>query len=361
MELKNENLFWKKKEFVSFVLSILVFFIHMYFAEDITSDSFISILNHKTAFFLCRSITRFAVPMFFILSGITFFKEYNNSKYITKIKSRMFTLVIPYLLWNTIWLLKELLGSYTFLSRFSNGEQYPITLTSILKGIFFYSCNIPFWFVFDLIIFTLAAPLIFLLIKNKYIGITLVVGLSVLSCFGIHLPESLFYYPTSIVFFMIGALIGYHNFDFVCYKSSELTQIISVVFLTSYVFAKTIVPQELFIQNYLIEIIVYTVSAFSLWNIVDIFIGRIKPRKVYSRSFAIYAMHLNIAIIIQKIILLLLPESEWLKIPEFIVTVALTLIIINIVCAFLERFLPKVYALLFGGRIRKNNRSESVL
>ena len=75
---QNETLFWKKKEYVSFVLSILVLFIHSYFAPTVLNDSFISLFNHKFSFFFSRSITRYAVPMFFMLSGISFFKGYNQ-------------------------------------------------------------------------------------------------------------------------------------------------------------------------------------------------------------------------------------------------------------------------------------------
>ena len=149
MPFKNDMLFWRKKEFVSFLLSILVFFIHSNFAPEIIGDGLISVVNHKVSYFFSDSITRFAVPMFFMLSGLSFFKGYSNDKYPKKIKSRIFSLVIPYLLWNTVWMLWEIFTSYSFLSKFATSEPYPLTITSILKGIFFYNCNIPFWFIFD--------------------------------------------------------------------------------------------------------------------------------------------------------------------------------------------------------------------
>ena len=354
MPLKSDALFWKKKEFISFLLSILVFFIHSYFAQEIVSDSLISVVNHKVSYFFSCSITRFAVPMFFMMSGITFFKDYTNKKYVSKIKARVFTLMIPYVLWNTIWMLWEIFTSYSFLARFSeSGEPYPLTLTNILKGIFFYGCNIPFWFVFNLIIFSLAAPLVFLIIKNKYVGIASVAVLSVVSLFGIHLPESIFYYPMSLVFYLMGAIIGYHFFDFAAKKSSKPLQIASLVFLAAYILAKNIAPQEQHIDNFLTQTIVYTLAAFSLWNITDLFIENIKPRAIYRRSFAVYAMHLNIAIIILKIFSFCTPETEWLEIPKFIIMVVATLVIINVVCAFLEKFTPKIYAVLMGNRTKK--------
>ena len=351
----NETLFWKKKEFISFLSSILVLFIHSYFAKDNISNSLVSVINQKFSFFFSRSITQFAVPMFFMLSGISFFKGYNNKKYLRKIKSRIYTLVVPYLLWNTVWLLWEIFCSYSFVSKFSaTGEQYPLTIISILKGIFFYGCNTPFWFLFDIIIFSFAAPLLFLIIRNKYVGITSIVSLSIVSLFGIHIPIDLFYYPMSIVFYLMGAIIGYHFFEYTTIKASKQMQITSIVLLSAYILCKNIVPQELHISNYLIEVIVYSMAAFSLWNIVDIFIEQIKPRAIYRRSFSIYAMHLNVAIIILKILSLFIPQNEWLEIPKFIIMVVFTLTFINFTCAFLEKFFPRIYALFMGNRINKN-------
>ena len=353
MPLKNETYFWKKKEFVSFILSILIFFIHSNFATDIGDGSLISVINYKVSFFFSSSITKFAVPLFFMLSGLTFFKGYESKKYIGKIKSRLFTLVIPYLIWNTIWLAWEIFTSCSFMSKFSTGEPFPLTLTNILKGIFFYGCNIPFWFIFDLIVFSLLAPLIFLIIKNKYVGISVVVILSVVSIFGIYLPTKVFYYPMAIVFYLLGAIIGYHFFDFASKKSSKPIRIASAVFLIAYILAKNLVPGKLQIDNYLLQTLVYTLAAYALWNIVDAFIEKIKPRAIYRRSFPIYAMHLNIGIIMLKVLSLLLPQSEWLSIPKTIIMIVSTLIIINLVCAFLEKFAPKIYGVLMGNRIKK--------
>lgn len=83
------------------------------------------------------------------------------------------------------------------------------------------------------------------------------------------------------------------------------------------------------------------------------FIERIKPRSIYRRSFAIYAMHLNVSIVVLKIFSFCAPQNEWFEIPKFIITVVSTLIIINLTCAFLEKFAPPIYATLTGNRINK--------
>ena len=83
------------------------------------------------------------------------------------------------------------------------------------------------------------------------------------------------------------------------------------------------------------------------------FIERIKHRAIYRRSFAIYAMHLNVAIVILKILTFCTPKNEWLEISKFVIMVVSTLIIVNLICAFLEKFAPKVYAILMGNRVNK--------
>jgi fucose 4-O-acetylase-like acetyltransferase len=216
-----------------------------------------------------------------MLSGIAFFKGYENKKYPAKIKSRIFTLIIPYLLWNTVWMIWEIFCSYSFLANFSQiNEPYPLTALSVLKGIFFYGSNIPFWFIFDIIVFSFSAPLLFLILRYKYIGIASVICLSILSLFGIHLPSSIFYYPTALIFYLIGGIIGYHYFDFISGKSTKPAQVISVAFLFIFILTKNIIPGELHINNAVTEIIAFTLCSLALWNTTDIFIEKIKTRDI---------------------------------------------------------------------------------
>ena len=135
-------------------------------------------------------------------------------------------------------------------------------------------------------------------------------------------------------------------------KDYMSAQAVFGVRLAAYILAKNIAPQEIHVDNFLTQTIVYTLAAFSLWNVVDLFTEKIKLRAIYRRSFAVYAMHLNVAIIILKIFSFCLPQSPWLEIPKFIVMVVATLAIINFVCAFLERFAPKLYGILMGNRLK---------
>lgn len=351
------SLFWKKKEYISFLLSILVIFIHMStFSQYGEGEGAVTLINDHVSYLLKESITRFAVPMFFILSGIAFYKDYDNKKYFKKIKSRVFTLVIPYLLWNTLWMLFDIICSYTFVSRFFTGRKpFVLTFSSFMLGIFHNGNNGPFWFVFNLIVFSAAAPLIYLLIRNKYVGIVSVGIIAVLTYFDFGLPSSVFSTPISIVFYMIGAMIGKHFFALTTQKAGKGLRWGSVCFLVVYIVAKSIFPPAIntWTDDLLLKPVIFVLASFALWNAVDLFIDYIRPRAIYGRSFAIFAMHMNISAIITKLIALCLPRTPWMAIPNFIITVILTLIVINVVCVLLERFLPHVNAVLMGNRIRR--------
>lgn len=354
MIMTNENIFWKKKEIVSFILSILVFFVHISsFAQYSNTGNLISTINEKASFFFKESITSFAVPMFYILSGISFYKNYDNSKYLNKIKSRVFTIIIPYLLWNTIWMIFDIICSYSFLSKYFVGrEQFAVTFTNVLKGIFLYECNEPFWFIYKLIIFSLAAPLIYTVIRNKYIGIASIGILTVFVIVGKRLFPSTFSFPTSIMVYLVGAIIGKHYFDYTLKKSSKVVQCLSIVVLFTYIILKNLfAPQIRSLESFL-PIVTYTILVFALWSILDLFIDKMKTKKVYSRSFAIYAMHVNISAIITKLVFIVFPKREWMAIPNFFATVILTLLFIHLVCSIGERFFPRVYSILMGERVR---------
>ncbi len=346
------HLFWKKKTIISYFLSILVFMIHISsFAQYTKGESVVSIINEKVDFFFTESITRFAVPMFFILSGIAFFRDYENCKYINKLKSRFKTLLVPYFVWNTLWMIFDIICSYTFLSNYFIGRQkFELTFANVLESVFLHKST-PFWFIFNLIVFIVFAPLINAIIKNKKIGFATVLLLSVLLIFKIGLPELLFFSQDSIVYFLFGAIIGKHYFTCVQKKSSISARVSGAIFLLSIVVLKNVFPISSYTIKPFVQTVIYILLSISLWCLFDVIIDKLKERPLYARSFFIYAMHVNISAIITKIIAIVFPKSEWFAIPNFIITMVLTLLTINVFCIILELHFPRLYFLLSGKKL----------
>ena len=353
-DLKN---FWKKKTVVSYFLSVLVFFIHSSsYGQYPDGGTLISTVNDKLGFFFQESITRFAVPLFFILAGIAFFRDYDNSKYFSKLKSRLHTLVIPYLVWNTLWMLFNILCSYTFISSFFVGREiFELTLPNILEGIFYYGCNLPFWFLLDLILFVIASPLINLVIRNKYVGFGVTFALAVLMIFGIGLPHIPFKFQDPIVYYLLGGILGKHYFPYVLKRSSRLTQILSGCFLVIVITLKNLFPDNDYFGKPFVKTLVFILCSFAVWFLFDAFIDKIKNRPWYSRSFFVFAMNVNVSAIFTKLILFILPRKEIFATLNFVLTVVLTLVCINVFCYVIERYIPWLWYILCGKKPKKKS------
>lgn len=350
--LNGEDYFRKKKEFTLYLLSVLIFMIHISsIAQYTPSGSMISVLNEKVAFFLKESFHRFAIPMFFIVSGVAFFKGYTEKQYPAKLKATVFSMVIPYLLWNVIWVLFELICSHPYISQFFIARvPFELTPENVLLGVFFNQYNGSFWFIFDLIVFAAAAPLLYQVIRNKYVGIVTILVLIVASRFGIHLPSAVFYSINSIIYYLIGGLIGIHMFHLVARKSGKAVRIVSIVGFVLYVILKNLFFAEPYQEKAVVDVIVFCLCSFFVWNILDMFMDKFQLKKRHSRALAVLTMHINVSAVIAKLIYLCLPKTEWLAIPNFVATFVLSLAFINLFCWFLERFLPTVSGLLQGRR-----------
>lgn len=344
--------FWKKKTIVSYLLSVFVFLIHISSLSNYkNSGGFISVVNNFLEIFFKRTITSYAVVLFFIISGVLFFRNYDKTMYFDKIKSRIKTLAIPFLIWNVIWMFFEIVTSYTFLSSYFIGrEKFEITVSNVLNAIFHYGCNGPFWFIFELFFFVIITPIIDKIIKNKYIGFSVALVILILSQFDIGLPSPLFYSKEAISYYILGGIIGKHFWEKFSMKSSGKIQwisVIGVIICTIYTYFRISLQFEILI---LIHKILNLSYAFFFWYSMDMFIDKMRMYEFYSHSFAVFAMHVNVSAIVSKLYYIILPKTPHFAIINFVLTIASTLLIINIFCLLLRRFFPKLNAILMGMR-----------
>ena len=105
-----EQEFRNKITIYSFVMMMAVVFIHTYnlAVYQISEDSagfarFVFCFESVAA-----SLWGAAVPMFFMISGFLMFRNFTWDKLRSKYQTRFYTILIPYLLWNTIYYLLKL-------------------------------------------------------------------------------------------------------------------------------------------------------------------------------------------------------------------------------------------------------------
>lgn len=149
-----EECFFSALPTYTFLLSILVIFVHStHFApadlEAVPRTAFFSTsFLEKIEFLFSSFLGETAVPGFFFLSGLLFFhKLYSSAVWFRKLRSRLFSYLLPYLLWNS-----GMTGLYLAFGR------APFRPESILEGIFLYRYNPVFWYFYQLILLTYAFP-----------------------------------------------------------------------------------------------------------------------------------------------------------------------------------------------------------
>ena len=119
----------RKVKFLSLFSIFAVVFVHAYNYKDSFLTP-VTLISEKTnlyamfEYFISNGLGRFAVPMFFIFSGFLFFRNYKSIKesYFVKLKSRFFSIIIPYICWAIVSGLFMLLLNY--FNSFRNLEVF---------------------------------------------------------------------------------------------------------------------------------------------------------------------------------------------------------------------------------------------
>lgn len=335
-----------KKNRTTFILSILVFIIHMPSLANYTLEgSFGNAVYIGSE--LLTLFSRVAVPLFLIMSGALFYRNYELNKTKEKYKSRFKSLVVPYLVWNIIWVVFNLICSYTSISKFFiNRQLFTLSAGNILGGIFLYKAYAPFWFIFDLIIFTLICPFLYFAVKNKKVGICVLAALIILNMFGIGLPESVFFRYDALTYYFAGALLGRHGFDLFKRKSTLGQRILAIcVFAAGYVYLflenNKILPSILYVP-------VLLCMCFAFWVIMDFFVGD-GYFGFETASFLIFATHMNVGTIFAKLLYIAMPKSMYFAPINYILTLVLSTAVICLFDALLKK-LPRLRNILTGAR-----------
>lgn len=311
--------------------------------------------------FIKNTFSRMAVPLFFIISGAVFFRDYTNDKYIKKLKSRWFSLVIPYLVWNFIGMLFQIITSYTFISNYFVGrERFVISVKNIFWAIFLHGGTPVLWFVFCLIVFVAISPLIDMIVRNQYVCCATILTLLILAQFEIGLPTDLFFSRESIIYYLIGCLIGKRYFDAFSQKSNKKTYISALLIFIITMALKVLGFRHNIYNQTFISVIILTVMGLSLWFASDMFVPYISQKPFMENSFVVYAMHLNVMSCIAKVLYLIFPKSYIWSLPNFILTTLLTLVFIQIFCVIVQKYVPKVYMVLSGNRGVPKRVSDSL-
>ncbi|MBR2300562.1 MAG: acyltransferase [Bacteroidaceae bacterium] len=299
------------------------------------------------------------VAIFFLLAGYFFFtgeQKRNIAYFRDKLRRRVQTLLVPYLLWNTLALLLFYIKSSDFLGGLSQQSGEDFSFAKYLTGYwaFYFSGDIPangpLWFVRDLMVVSLLSPLLYQLLRNRWLGvISLLVLFVCVSCGAAVDIHGVDFY--SILFFSIGAWLRLQRIDIQNVPKRVGVAAIALYFPIS-CFMFNLCDSPVYVALSLVATLIKFVALIYL--IAQLYSSRLLVNipKLSQRSFFVYAFHgLIIGPVIKALYIMSgATENPILLVLISVFSVAVVIFMCNITYTFTERRLPSLHKLLSGGR-----------
>ena len=340
-----ETEIWEKKTKVSYILSIFVLLIHFYPTQNFVFRSELNLqLNTGLRVLLRDVVAVHAVPLFFIMSGYFFFRNFEPAKYPEKMKSRFKSLVSPYLSWNIIMVFWQIF--YPIINKSTTNEKYTITVKNLVNSIIFYGANFQFWFLFYLIIFVILSIPIWYILKNRYLVVFFILVVWLLRVNLIINDRTV----QSILFFCTGAYLAIYNKKFFEEVNYKLSLICSIIFgaIVLIKFAEKMQGRDF---SWYLETGLLFVATVCLWKVFDFIIKGIPTKKFMHHFFAIYALHPLISVIVSILIWKIWYKNEWTAFLYVVVCVGITLAVIELICIIMEKISRRFFNIIMGQRV----------
>lgn len=327
--------------------------------------------NCVTAILNAFFVEPVAVPVFFFISGYLFFRggSMNKSEYERKLKRRAKTLLIPYIFWNGLCVLKLCVQA---LPIFHWENTLNFTPQALLAAFWIYRNDLvisahplfinsneffgpiigPLWYLRNLFILCLFSPLLWWVIKRCRYAVTILSSIFwILSVMFVEEQwiEVMF---ESIVFFSWGASLvnsdGKGLAFFIEYKSKYYITTLVLAFLT--------IIMGLMGKTVLIPILKTCMSYFILPALIALSFSLIKEgmtvnKKLAASSLFIYVAHMFVAPPIIKIVLTVIPQeyiTNMTIVPLYLLMILLTVFLLLVAFHFIVRMPSWIQLLLLG-------------
>lgn len=296
--------------------------------------------------FISGGYRGFAVPTFFCISGYLFARNITQvSDCRPKLKRKIKTLVIPYILWNLIFAMYYVaMDIIPGISQFNNHPDavthlFHEPLVDALSDLFIKPFAYQLWFLRDLIAMFVFAPLLWW-IANKRWWIALILSICIVP---LH---------THQIYFWMGIIIATQQWDISSWRHPWWITTASIIFYLIYDTYRSLgneVPK-------FVSVIMAFCGMYALWTTYD----AISKGKCYSSSglwkhicgysFFLYCFHEPALQILKKSFPVIFGHDNITLVILYFVIVWLLVAIGILVAKTLEKIAPRVYHILSGGR-----------
>lgn len=309
---------------------------------------------HFLSFFISRVLVYVAVPLFFLISGYLFFyrTEFSLATYKKKLKTRVRTLLVPYLFWNIV-----VLAGHWSMALFSPVElasgAYKLVSDYIWSDYLLCFWNINgampvngvLWFIRDLMIMMVCAPLVYWGIRYFRWYLLVIVG-------GIWMTGATWEIPqmSAVFFFSLGAWFSINGRNFVadfkcfCPWGVMLYLIYGVATVGTRGTAGFVYVSNAGILAGIVAVVALTYYFVKngKWRVSAFLMGS---------CFLVYAFHQLPLNVLDRILFRgMHPDEDWQFVLIYLAGPVLIVFMDLLLYALLRRFFPRFAAVITGGR-----------
>lgn len=363
-----------KIKFISFISIIMVVYVHAYDLVDrfLEPGTIISDTGNFTSFFqyfISNGLTRVSVPFFFAISGYLFFINLRPKfmGFIKKMRTRVRSVLIPYLLWcllGSLFLYLTQLVPY-LIDCFDGGILSTYGIIDYIYSIIISPIPFQLWFLNDLIKYIIISPIIYLLVRK----------LSFLPIIPLFLMWFFEFSPLQyisiegILFFTLGAFLGVKKIHIKREHNKIIIGIVALLWLglLGYKTYSAYNPVSIVLYISTSEYVISAIMLFhkisiilgiiTVWVGYDIVIGELseedKLLKFAPYTFFIFAGHVPLLNILINVLLKTLPNNYVVKLLVYILIPVVVISLLILLAKLLTKYLNPVYNILTGGRDKK--------
>lgn len=339
-----ENQFRNKIYWFTFVFSVLVIWVHSFNSELFLGKTPANIRISRMEYWLGGTVAQVAVPGFFMISAYLFYRNFTWDRLWPKWSSRIRSILIPFILWNSIYYLGYLIASrIPYLSDVVGRGTVPYSLSGLTEAILHYTYNPVFWYLYQLIMLILTAPVLYTLLKNR---LTAILTLAVMACAlfanrslsPLNL-DALFYYSVSACGAIHGRRIAEGPWN--RWKGGAGAALLLGCILC---YAWPLLPARPF-YTVLFRLLV----PIALWLIVsEAWLP--DARSWMKDNFFLYAVHFALVRLVNKAGAMILPHAPAVPLILYLLMPLMVIPISTAGSRILKRFLPRLWILLNGCR-----------
>lgn len=335
---------------ITFLFSILVIWVHSFNAELYLGATEAAARAGRLERILGEDLGQIAVPGFFMVSSYLFYRNFQWSLLAAKWRSRIQSILIPYLLWNFLYYAGYVAVTHIPAIHGLIGKSpIPFNLPNLLDALINYAYNPVFWYLYQLLILIALAPVIYPVFRRTLTGGAALLLIAFALWKGWDFPhlnmDALFY-------FCIAAYISLHRTAWGAgaeARPAHAGKLFALLGSALLLLIFLSLPGSL-LHGRALAIVLYRVwGVAAVWSVLAVLPLPLAGEWM-KHNFFLYAIHFAWVRLFNKAGALILPSHPASALAAYFFMPLMMVAINTLLVKVLTRFSPGLYRILSGNR-----------